>query len=370
MLAPRNVLVVVSTASLAVFLHGCGGGGGGATTVTTTTTTTTMPPRTKPLTAQQAADYLNKLYTGFDESDVQSDLGVTISMAANTTSFFGNQYCSRFYNPGLHKYTGCFNGQADCRMSAALIGHKWMIDPMTKQVASFGSRKAGYVFNQTMVQNKWTKCSYIWDGATGNNLNRGCGNGGEGNSCNGSTGTSAWFNICPSTGKTCTAADKEVKLALCNIYPGGGRGVPSSHGRGAQCFFPGAALDFHGQSDYKAGVDKTRDMATQRVQYNDGTDTNGASSSLMNNEVVLDEELLIPDYWEDPVTAIPAFVYVKSGGQIAKNIATALRDDFCQYYRCDYNGGGQIPVVMLDDTKYQETGPFGADADAEPSMVV
>merc|ERR1712014_5884 len=104
-----------------------------------------------------------------------------------------------------------------------------------------------------MVESKWTKCSYIWDGASANRYNRGCGDGAPTNSCEEGSG-SAWWNICPSTHKTCSAKDIEVRRSLCNVA-GGWMPVPPTHDGHAQCVFPGVALDYHEQSDYAPGQD-------------------------------------------------------------------------------------------------------------------
>jgi hypothetical protein len=341
-------------------------GGGDTDKTTVTTTTTTIPPRSKPMTSAEAADYLNKLYMAFDKDDDTTDIGVFVSMAAQRNSFFGNQYCSIYPNPKLGT-TACYNGQADCRMSAAVLSKNWMLNLTSNKLASFGGRHTGYVFNDTMVQTKWGKCSYIWDGATGNNLNRGCGNGAPGgNSCmEGSK--SAWFNICDS-GKTCTAEDAEIKRTQCDVV-GGQTPVPPKHGGETQCFFPGPAIDFRQQDGWTPAEDKLREMAKQRIKYNDGMDDgnggSGLSNSLMNNEVVLDEELLIPDYWVDPVAAIPAFIFTKSdsiaGRIINLNDVTKMRDEFCDYYSCSHGGGGVIPLVEVDDqAEIGTTGPFRA----------
>merc|ERR1712187_775329 len=89
----------------------------------------------------------------------------------------------------------------------------------------------------------------------------------------------------------------------------------------------------------------------------------------MNNEIVIDEELMIPDYWKDPVAAIPAFVYTKSNEAIAKKDAQLVRDEFCFYYGCEQNGGSKIPLVLIDDTKKLDNGPFVA-VNEESSFVV
>jgi len=162
-------------------------------------------------------------------------------------------------------------------------------------LASFGGRSAGYVFNQTMVQTKWTKCSYIWDGASFNLMNRGCGDGANSAKC-GPNEDNAFNNKCGD--HTCTADDDVVKRSICDVA-GGSRPVPKVHASESQCVFPGPAFDFHGQEDFTPGKDYTHLMGEQRMLNNAGTDTEGPNVE-KNNEVVLDEELFIPDLWKDP----------------------------------------------------------------------
>merc|ERR550525_1648348 len=95
---------------------------------------------------------------------------------------------------------------------------------------TFG-RPVGYVFNQTMVENELGKCSFIFDGASENRLNNGCGTG-AGSDCK--SDGSAYQDICKSSGKTCTADDPEVKNFLCK--PFGPVPVPQDSNT-SQCFF-------------------------------------------------------------------------------------------------------------------------------------
>jgi len=261
--------------------------------------------------------------------------------------------------------TGCYNGQADCRMSASVMGHKWMIQKKEDgkhTVASFGNRMVGYVFNETMTRTKWGKCSWIWDGATNNRRNRGCGKGGDGGSCTKGQGSSAWFNQCASgkTTHTCTDEDPDIVFAKCNTA-GGETVVPPTHGNEPQCYFPGPALNFHGQEDWSPVPDMTFEMAEARVEKQvdrkDPVDTEKSLSEL-NNEVVLDEELLLPDLWKDPVAAIPAFVCFEHD-KVSKINVKKMRDEYCKHYQCSIKGGGVVPIVAIDqDKNVNDEGPF------------
>lgn len=352
----------ILTAGPTVLLQGCGGGGGGGggptttTAVTTTTvTTTTYHPRTPPMSTEAAVSYLNTMYTSFDPDDDSTDLGLTVSMAANDTSFFGNMFCSEWGDrPGGR--TGCSQGRTDCRMSASLLSHRWMIDATTKVPTVGLSRLVGYVFNQTMVESKWARCSFIWDGATNNRYNRGCGDGAPGDKCD--SNGEAFYNICPSTKKTCTEKDEEVQRALCK--PWGGAEVPETHDGHVQCIFPGAAIDYRKQEGYKPGKDFTREMAKKRIALNNGKDKEGPNIEKWN-EVVLDDTLLIEDLWWDPAVAIPAFIYTKSKLPESRQHAQQMRDEFCEYYHVD-----KIPLVEVDDLQYNEKGPFTAPTDELP----
>jgi hypothetical protein len=378
-MAMKSLFGIIAVGGVALVLQGCGGGGGSTTVTTTMTTTgttssTTRPPRSKPMTSVEAAAYLNKLYLSFNASNDTSQIGVTISMAANVSGFFGNIFCSHFYNPAFNAYGSCYKGQADCRMSTSVLSHGWMIDDKTKAIAAFGERRAGYVFNQTMVESRWAKCSYIWDGASFRLYNRGCGDGAPADTCD-KDADSAYNNQCSKSGAkhTCTPADDEVKRAICAGPPGGDRPVPPTHGGAgnAECVFPGPAFGYTGQDNYEFMPDHTRYMAKMRLKYNYGADSEG-NNSMKNNEVVLDEELLIKDIWEDPVSAIPAILYTARTdiGGINRNKAIAIRDDLCNVFGCTQNGGGLIPLVKVDDTRYYPQGPFFADSPADASIAV
>jgi len=329
-------------------------GGSKMTTTTSTETNLAMHFRSKPLSSAEAAKYLNELFLGFDDANKSSPLGVTISMAAQPRNFFGNMFCSRFFN------TSCFNGHADCRLSASLYSHAWSYDPVTKQTLMGLSRSVGFAFNQSMVESRWAKCSYIWDGATANKLNRGCG-AGRPASCDPES-RSAYFNIC-STGKICTANDDEVKRAACKDY-GGVHPAPPTHNGHNQCFFPGPALDYHLQENFNPGEDKMRDMAAYRIKYNDGYDFEGPNVKKWN-EVVLDETLLLPDMWYDPASALVAFLYTKSQRPISLKQAKAMRDYFCEFYKVQ-----NIPLVEIDDLANKDTGPFHETTSDAATMVI
>merc|ERR1711904_502996 len=138
------------------------------------------------------------------------------------------------------------------------------------------------------VEAYWSKCSYIWDGATENRLNRGCGLGTPTQSC--ADRRSAFYNICPSTGQTCTFNDDEVKRALCTTYGGT---VQISSDPSQTCVFPGPAIDWHNQAEYDPLGSYLRDMANARVAHN-------GQNTAKWNEIVIDETLVLHDIGVEP----------------------------------------------------------------------
>jgi hypothetical protein len=254
----------------------------------------------------------------------------------NDKDFNKNIYCSTEVN------SGCFNGQSDCRMSASLF-NRLMISKNYIVELDFG-RPVGYVFNQTMVEETMGKCAFVFDGASANSYNGGCGMGAPGNNC--SKAGNAFENICPSTGKTCTADDEEVKGALCEPY--GTNKVPSSPADGYQCIFGGPAFDY----PRTGSTNHIRDMVTARVSTGNTED---------HNEVIIDERLLMPAIWEDPALVIPAFVYSKSSGANGRSLAEGMRDNFMKDYQV-----GEIPVLEVNDqTDFRPHGPFTVPEDLE-----
>jgi len=284
---------------------------------------------------------------GYEEGNDNSPLGITISMAGKPKSFYSNIFCSKIENPILG-WTKCFEGLAECRVSASLYNHKISLKG-GKPLLGLG-RRTGFALNQSMVESAWGKCSYIWDGASANRYNRGCGNGAPGD-CN--SKQSAFHNVCLSTGKECTADAQEVTRALCTHY-GGDTPIPPTHDGYPQCFFPGPALDYREQDGYKPGQDATRDMVRNRIALNSGHDVSGPNLEKWN-EVVVDDLLLLPAIQFDPASAIPAFIYTKSD-IVAKMDLKMMRDEFCEK-----NKVAKIPIIALNDQDVLKApGPFEA----------
>jgi len=290
------------------------------------------------------------MYMGFNETDDESPLGVTISMAgqANLDSTFNdNLFCSPLMN------TECYKGQADCRMSAALFNHR--VVSSNDHFAPAMSRPVGYVFNPVLTEKYFGKCSYIWDGASSNDLNNGCGAGAPGLAeC--SNPLSAFNDLCNADGTpphTCTRTDPEVNGRLCKSNPQFssetyGSVDPPEQQADATCFYEMPALVY---GDYTE-TNHFRDSLKQRIAFQ-GNDTSKQSEW---NEVVIDNRLLIPQLRANATNTILAFVCIPTEAlPNACEIATNMRDEFLTAYHVT-----GIPVVKIDNTlNFTESGgPF------------
>lgn len=358
----KSCLTLALAMGIASVLQGCGGGGTPTpaptpkptpspatvtatvtvtkttTTTTTVTTTGTAAPRTAPMSVEEAVKYLNTQYMAYDfeHPHKKTPLGVTLSFADQPDNFDKNIYCHEYMN------TACFKGFSDCRMSASLFNWK-MISNNYIWATTFG-RPTGYVFNQTLVETTMGKCSYMFDGASENRLNNGCGTG-AGSDC--SQPNSAYADICHSTGKVCTADDGEVKGSYCK--PFGILPQPPAGDKGYQCFFSGAAINY-------PKMDKPnhlREMVIARMANELNT-----SNYADHNEVIIDERPMMQAIWRDPAVAIPAFVYAQSKEEgppgNARLGAEKMRDLFSKTYQV-----GKIPVVGINDvTSFMPGGPF------------
>jgi len=270
--------------------------------------------------------------------DPNAPMGVTMHMPGDSKSFYGNIFCAEYDNP--KGSTGCFGGRRDCAISAALYNHLMLLTE--KDTFRMFQSPTGIVFNQTLVENYLSRCSYAWDGGTELSLNLGCGIGAAGG-WNCSSPNSAFYNVCPSTGKICAAQDAEVKAGLCKHFGGNAPGPLQA----LPCtYFPGPALDYHKQEDWKP-VDtreNLKEMLVFRTRHQEGVDEiRGIPKISMHNEIILDARLLMPLIHEDPAWVIPAFVYVK-GNPMARADAIAMRDDFCAINHCVE----KIPVLAVD----------------------
>lgn len=237
----------------------------------------------------------------------------------------------------------CYQGNSDCRLSASLYNHKVMLARASGAIKITMGRVAGMVLNQTRVDTSLAKCSYMFDGASFNRYHTACGCASHTNDC--SDPTSAFGDVCPTSGKICTPSDTEVSSCSCENMP-----IPdrSDH---PQCYFKGAA--------FEAGAeDQTRTMLKNRISRQDGSDSNDRLEYW--NEVVLDERVMIAQLTVDPAPVIPAFTYVKSNpaGLI---FARRMRDYFVEHYSVP----GETPLIAIDDVMSVTNGqgPFFAEID-------
>jgi len=330
----RNFIAFSAFAFVFLTLHGCGATPAKSPMTLATTTTTTTPPRTVAATAA----WLNNLFMGFDENDDDSPLGVTISMVHNRT-LQDNLFCSALMN------TTCHKGHSDCRTSVALYNHQVAVNKSRPHIFSLSKLGVGFVIHPTRVQTDLGKCAYAHDGTTFWRLNGGCGalatpRQGWGWMSTCSNRSSAFYDVCPSTNKTCTADDVEIKGQTCS--PGASGSYPN------QCFwsmpslnYPGKLRPNHLREMVKARLKADRARGPQDLQW-------------LNNEVVLDDRLLIPAMRSDPAAVVSAFIYLKSSHG-SRSRAEGMRDRFSEDYSV-----GKIPVIGLDDTVdfTPKNGPF------------
>lgn len=345
----------VSVLTCAAVVGAASGSAGPAST--TTVTTTPFIERTPGWSAETAVQELNDMFLAFNESNDSTALGVSISFAGNPMSFDDNLFCNGYVD------TGCFNGYADCRMSATVINHKMMISALDTgyKVAPLMARGIGFVFNQTLTENYFGKCTYLYDGATALNVNQGCGASAPvPASCD--NPHSAFYNMCTSDGgKTyhhCTATDPEIVGKKCAPY---GTITPPQYRYTAEtCFYemPALIVPHDDPSSFiPSDTNHLRDAMKQRVLNDDAS--HGQTQEW--NEVVIDERLLIPQIEHDPTHTIVAFVYVTGssmGPETGLEYATRMRDRFQEKY--GVHGVGDIPVLELDgiDDFTQSGGPF------------
>jgi hypothetical protein len=307
---------------------------------------------------------MNEMYMGFNASNDSSPLGVTVSFAGDPNGFTNNVYCHGNY-VGVN--TSCYNGGADCRMSTAVINHMIMTQQQNdgRKVAPLMSRSVGYIFNQTLTENYFGKCAYLYDGADSLNVNVGCGASAHGAaSCD--DPHSAYYNMCSSDGgnsyHTCTKADPEIEGMLCkceSCSPQYGTITPPQHKNDQTCIYemPALIVPKDGANSYTPGTtNHLRDAIKQRVAGDEIT-----NQQQEWNEVVIDNQLLLPQIQFDPTHTIVAFVYVVGSnmpGEQAKGYATRMRDQFQQTYQV--SGVGNIPVLELNAIEdfTQSGGPF------------
>jgi len=216
---------------------------------------------------------------------------------------------------------------------------------------TFSGRKVGVVFNQELVEQYFGKCSYMFDGGTVNRYNFGCGDIGAQEVINCESKHSPYMNICPSTGKTCTADDVEVNA--------------KEHVKGSDpmSFYKGPAYNvsteelthWNGKQMWTT-KDQLRTMMNDRFQVQQTVDSSG-----VHNELILDERLMLTQLWWDPATVVAAFSYIR-GDAKARSQAATIQKAFKEQW------GVEPPLVGVDaGCKVATPGcaPFYADTGDE-----
>lgn len=360
-------------------LQGCGGGDGASTTAkpstagTTTTTTTTRD--LLPKTPNDILKYYNDQWLGYSETNDSSPLGVIVSYLSTPQSLFKNIFCADWPNPVTKGKSRCHVGGTDCRISTGILNNKVNVHKNGNAIPIM-NRTVAVLFHTETTLSEFARCSYMWDGATQNRLNNGCGAGAGATCPTGactSSDLSAFCDICQSTHQTCKADDTEVKAAMCKdeAYSGGTAALPEQRSsKIPPCFFPGVALDYHNQSNWTKKTDFTREMLKKRISFNNGTsqvDKDTLPNIEMYTEVVVDTRLWTAKMLENPRAAVLAFLYVS--GTDGKGDAVAARNEYASTYKI--TDPKSIPVLALKLTDATKTGPFelGEQADANDIVI-
>lgn len=293
------------------------------------------------------ARWMNNLYTGYNPDDDTSPLGVTIQMHEDF-----NFYCGE----------GCFNGNADCRVSASIYNHRVMVTQKSNSIAitTVNAAGSGMLFNQTAVETKLAKCSYQFDGATFNRLNQGCGCG-AGGSMDCDDPMSAFNNVDPESNKPATGSSPHVTRCSCESP----LAFKATKTTDEQCYWKGPAFYLpDGASD-----DGTRKMLAQRVANSEGEEQIGNIVRVKNefwNEVVIDGKVLLEELQRDAVRTIPAMVYQK-GSAAAKEQAVVLAKEMASQYHL----AAPVPVIAFDKEKDVSTGgPFVFEGCAADVLII
>lgn len=329
-----------------------------------------------PAEGKAMAKYLSDKYNAFNASTMSGNaLGLYVTMQSGGDL---HHYCKT-----LTGTDDCWQGRADCTLSVALYNRWMMLDGATHNgtrfahLKMFPGRSAGYVVNTSLVEQRYNKCAYIFDGASSFRLNQGCGDAAEGElSCR--NPQSAYYDICPSTNKTCTPEDQEIqprsncekiidpKNPFHRKWPNTTRETP--------CYFTGPAFGYPTIDQKYNKIDK---MVENRI-YNQNPNPGDCSNPMDQcpghppagkdgmccpssesghcdpiqtacnrlstwNEVVLDLRPMIDDLKDDPNNVIVAFVYAAGH----KGHAEILRETF----KKQYAPIGDAPLILMDQTK-------------------
>jgi hypothetical protein len=228
-----------------------------------------------------------------------------------------------------------------------------MISEDSKLVMTMG-RSVGIVYNQTSIESRMGKCSYMYDGATFGRVNHGCG--------------------CAAKHKDCGTPDSPYNNQDCDIVDGGYKNCKNNTNKSPdvetcwcysqsldpstpkpadatttdqQCFFSGPALyPPAGMLDnelHKMVKERLYNQANPPTEELPGTNGTIRRKAEYWNEVVVEGEELRNLLEANPRHAYAAFVYIKGSGPAAQTQALQLQQDTFQAY-----GGELVPVLEID----------------------
>jgi len=319
-----------------------------------------------------AAD-LNAHYSGFDESDDQSSLGVPMrgrqsGFDAEGKWFFCTGQCWDSHGKG--------SAQPDCYTAAALVNHKMMVtkdgqlpsksNSQSRDNAFFARYPVQVVLQPATALTRLTKCAWQFDGAAFNRLNGGCSSPSPEVLCNKST--SAFGDRCP--GNESQWADETcdwTMKASCKYRTQN----PSVDYRD-NCFWTGPSWTSPVHPDAKPNFDYSqfeanddiRSMMKNRVTHQDGRTDDGLPLREYWNEITMDGRII--QHFSDfhgVQSVVAAFAYVKGSGW-AKGEAKKFQDWFKQ------KNDITIPLLALDTTWKAGSGPGPFTLDAASTMAV
>jgi len=277
------------------------------------------------------AAYLNQLYTGFDEKNDSSPVGIVL----RTTKEW------KFYCEGFANDTGCFNGRAECITSASIFNHRVMVKEDGTPAVGL-QRDTGIVFNTSMIEEKLGRCTYQYDGGSLGRYNRGCGmmaHNGEG-ACDDKA--SPWYDLDPATGKPVTDDCHAVMGDYCQNRIDNGK-EPLGPGD-APCFWRGPAFT---TTPGAVVPSETHQMLRQRMR----NQAAGTSDLLTTwDEVVIDSRLLYEQLVRDPTVIVPAIIYQWSPDHAHTLIAKTAAEGIAKAMQKEFNMPWTVPLVGVDTT--------------------
>lgn len=362
----QRLVSTVAAVGLATTLTGCcipfTGTCLGPTTTSsapsTTTQTTTVPAQACSHGSKMCAEYLNRMYYGYEENSTDGPLGVPLRGRTRFNEeeywFFCEDQC---FQPDGFAY-------ADCNVQSSLINHKVMIDadshtplynPDTdtraKEVFAYS---IFVIFYEDVVREKLTRCAYQYDGATFNRGNGGCGLGMGDRNCD--DPASAFGGRCPDEGspETLYAYQDECQATQsqwCGSEEMKGKSYPE-----VNCFWKGPAWKSPSYEGAEADLsvlsknNELPDMLKQRLEsQEDGQTEDGIPYLNYWNELVVDGRVLKKLLDTEPEKVVAAWGYTVDGrpeaaGEDERVLEDAkrFRDEHFEKY------GVSVPLVSVN----------------------